>query len=100
MMGVFLLGVAQAAGAEGTRVADNVILSDRPPAMIANVEVRINGPADQQARAAAMAKDLIRIRPGEPLTESKLKASIQNLKISRRFAAIHVDSVSAAAGRS
>jgi outer membrane protein insertion porin family len=98
MMGVFLLGAAQAAGAEGTRVADNVSLSNRPPAIIADVKVRINGPADQQARAAAMAKDLIRMRPGEPLTESKLKASIQNLKISRRFAAIHVDSVTSAAG--
>ena len=98
MMGIFLLGVTRTLSAEGIRVANEVTISGRPATRIAKIEVRINGPVDQQARATAMARDLIRMHPGEPLTESKLKASIQNLKISRRFAAIHVDSITEAAG--
>ena len=41
-----------------------------------------------------MAKRLIRLKPGEPLSAEKIQASVDALSLSNRFAAIHVDSKS------
>ena len=47
---------------------------------------------------AAMAKRLIRLHPMDRFDEAAVQASINALKFSRRFSAIHVDSSSEAGG--
>ncbi len=69
-------------------------------AVVRDVQVVIDAPPEQQAPYAAMARQIIPIRPGKPLTDTAIQNTIEILKLSRRFSAIHVDSVSATDGES
>ncbi len=87
--------------AEGTLNAGNDgALTKGAGAVIAGVEVVIDGPLSQDRKNpyAYVARKLIRLRTGDPLHEEALQASLEALKLSRRFSAIHVDSTSGTDG--
>ncbi len=69
-------------------------LPARSGAVLGPVKIRITGPGsgDQAARFEALARDLIRLRPGEPFSETALKAALDRLGESGVFERIHADS--------
>ncbi|TKB25112.1 outer membrane protein assembly factor BamA [Desulfopila sp. IMCC35006] len=87
--------------ADNTVTVDNAAAQRNGPAMVVSgIQVVIDGtlPEDRKNSYAYMARQLIRLHPGDVLHEKALQASIDALKLSNRFAAIHVDSTSQAGG--
>lgn len=74
------------------------VSSVAPAVDIKEIRVEVAGAPDPREADAAMARRLIPLKPGDPLTAEGVEASIQALKLSRRFSAIHVDSVSEPGG--
>ena len=68
--------------------------------MINGIQVVIDGlfAEEEKKSYAHMARQLIRVRVGETLDEAALQASIEALKFSNRFSAVHVDSITQAGG--
>lgn len=98
ILGLLLLPCARGVAADDPATGKDKIVAGRPHARIADIRVVIDAPATQQAHHADMAQRLIRLNPGDPLTEDAVEQSITALKLSRRFAAIHVDSITEAEG--
>ncbi len=65
---------------------------------VSDVRVVINGPEDLQDTYGYLAKRLIRLHPGDLFDKGDLKASVEALKLSNRFSAIHIDSASEPGG--
>ncbi|WP_172683887.1 outer membrane protein assembly factor BamA [Desulfosarcina cetonica] len=70
------------------------------PPVIREVKVVIQDHPQRQATFQTIARSLIGLKAGDALTEKGIQASVEALKLSRRFAAIHVDTISAAQGES
>lgn len=88
-----LLLIPQTLAATGQPTANGTALSAEADTVIADVQVIIADLPDPQGRLSAMAHSLIRIRPGDPFSPAPIEASIEALDQSRRFAAVHVDSI-------
>ena len=78
--------------------ADNITvgseISNGSKVVVSEIQVVINGTPDQREPYSYMAKRLIRLHPGESLDKEAIEESIKALKLSNRFSAIHVDSIS------
>lgn len=98
---IFSLLLVQAAsvpGAEQATIVNDAPGSNDSAALITDIRVVILGPPGQQDPYANMARRIITIQPGDPLTDTAISSSIEALKQSHRFAAIHVDAVSTPGG--
>ncbi len=65
---------------------------------IDEIQVNIVAPPDRQAIDEDLARRLIPLRPGDTVTESAIAASIDAIRLSHRFSAIHVDSQTTSRG--
>ncbi len=61
---------------------------------VSDIQVVIKGSPDQREPYSYMAKRLIRLHAGDPLDKEVVEESVKALKLSNRFSAIHVDSIS------
>jgi outer membrane protein insertion porin family len=100
VLGILLVPCARGLAADAITVVNDALFSSGAEAVISDIRVVIDGPPDQREPYAAMAKRLIRMKPGTPLDQGTLQASIDVLKLSHRFSAIHVDSISTLKGES
>ncbi|MBR9986091.1 MAG: hypothetical protein KFF68_09285, partial [Desulfosarcina sp.] len=98
ILGILLVPYARGLAADTITVDNDAILQNEPETVIRDIQVVIDGPPDQRERHAAMAKRLIGSYPMDRFDEAAVQASIDALKFSRRFSAIHVDSSSGAGG--
>ena len=98
ILGILLVPCARGLAADTITVGNDATLKNEPETVIRDIQVVIDGPPDQRERYAAMAKRLIRLYPMDRFDEAAVQASINALKFSRRFSAIHVDSSSEAGG--
>ena len=98
ILGMLLVPCARGLAADTITVGKDAILKNGPETVIRDIQVIIDGPPDQRERYAAMARRLIRLHPMDRFDEAAVQASINALKFSRRFSAIHVDSSSDAGG--
>ncbi len=98
ILGILLVPCARGLAADTITVGNDATLKNEPETVIRDIQVVIDGPPDQRERHAAMAKRLIRLYPMDRFDEAAVQASINALKFSRRFSAIHVDSSSEAGG--
>jgi len=74
-------------------VANSAVMGDGSKLAISTVKIVIEGSPEQKKLYRYMAERLIRMQPGDNLSAVGVQASIDALKLSHRFAAIHVDSV-------
>lgn len=95
---ILILPSTWALAADAPAPGDAARISIGTDLMVDRIQVVIDGPADRQESYAAMARQLIRLSPGEPITPEDLQASIEALKLSQRFSVIHVDSIPTDAG--
>ncbi len=98
ILGILLVPCARGLAADTITVGNDAILKNGSETVIRDIQVVIDGPPDQRERHAAIAKRLIRLHPMDRFDEVAVQASINALKFSRRFSAIHVDSSSEAGG--
>ena len=85
----------------GDGVADRDVPSTAavdPVELASDVQVIIDGSPERQDYYAGMARRIIAIKPGQRLTEEALQASVDALRLSNRFAAIHVDTAPTSGG--
>jgi outer membrane protein insertion porin family len=94
VLGFILVPFARDLAADTVTVDNDTFIANGSKTVVSDIRVVIDGAPDQQKPYAAMARRLIRLKPGDPLNESNVQASIDVLKLSHRFSAIHVDSVS------
>ena len=80
-------------GASAESVPTPADIAKNAVPVVADVRIDINGAENQFARYTAMARALIDISPGDPLTADTLMTNTERLKLCREFATIHVDSV-------
>ncbi len=92
ILGILLVPYARGLAADTITVGNDAILKNGSETVIRDIQVVIDGPPDQRERHAAMAKRLIRLHPMDRFDAAEVQASINALKFSRRFSAIHVDS--------
>jgi outer membrane protein insertion porin family len=62
--------------------------------LVKGIKVIIADNPKNKKMYAKMAKRLIRLKAGDPLSAEKIQASVDALSLSNRFSAIHVDSIS------
>ncbi|MBC2710860.1 MAG: hypothetical protein HGJ94_07650 [Desulfosarcina sp.] len=98
ILGILFLPYAWVLAADNITVGNDTFFSDGSSAVINDIRVVIDGAPDQQESCAAMAKRLIRLHPGDPINEGTIRTTIEALKLSHRFSAIHVDSISESEG--
>jgi len=79
--------------ADKITVNNEALFSDGAGAVINAIRVVVDGAPDQQELYRTMANRLIRLQPGDPIDESAIQATLESLKRSQRFSAIHVDSI-------
>jgi outer membrane protein insertion porin family len=60
--------------------------------VVAGIQVIVKAPPDRIGDNEALARQLISLAPGDPLTRNAIQTSIDTLRLSNRFAAIDVDS--------
>jgi outer membrane protein insertion porin family len=60
--------------------------------IVSSIVVDLRDVAGRETEWFAMAQSLIFLREGEPFSETRLKESIEALKVSKKFEEIHVDS--------
>jgi len=60
--------------------------------VVAGVQVIVKAPPERIGDNEALARQLISLAPGDPLTRDAIHTSIESLRLSNRFAAIDVDS--------
>ena len=94
ILGILFVSSGAGLAEENTTPDNSLVFADGSKALISNIEVVIESPLEQKKSYAYIAKRLIRLQPGERLNTDAVQASIEALKLSRRFSAIHVDSVS------
>ena len=63
--------------------------------IVAGIQVVVKAPPDRIGDNEALARQLISLAPGDPLTRDAIQTSIDALHLSNRFAAIAVANVSA-----
>jgi outer membrane protein insertion porin family len=97
-LGMLLVPIARGLAADTITVDDDSLSSTGSETVINAIRVVIDGTADQQKPYREMAERLIRLKPGDRLGESAVQSAIDTLKLSRRFSAIHVDSIAEAKG--
>ena len=79
--------------------ADPKIAKERGASpIVKGVKVMIVNAPKHKDMYIKMAKRLIRLKPGDPLSDSNLKTSVDALSLSNRFSDIHVDSKPLAEG--
>lgn len=66
--------------------------------VVAGIRVIVKAPPDRIGDNEALARQLISLAPGDPLTRAAIQTSIDALRLSNRFSAIDVDSRSAPDG--
>ena len=91
ILGIFLGSATVGQAEETINVANSMVLGAGQVA-VGTIKVVIEGPPEQKKFYTYMAKRLIRLQPGDLLEKSTVQASIDALKLSHRFSAIHVDS--------
>ena len=84
--------------AETTTVVNDATASAAKGVVITAVRVVIEAHPKRQATYAAMAERLISIQAGDRLTDTVLQTALDALRLSHRFASIHVDSESTSGG--
>ena len=94
ILGILLVPCARGLAADTITVGNDAFITNGSKTVIGDIRVVIDGAPDQQKPYTALAKRLIRLKPGNPLDEGSVQASIEVLKLSHRFSAIHVDSIS------
>ena len=98
VLGILCLPFTRGLAADTVNVDDDTLFTNGSAAVINDIRVVIDGTPDQQKRYSALAKRLIRLKPGDPLDDGAVQAAIDALKLSNRFSAIHVDSISESDG--
>jgi outer membrane protein insertion porin family len=99
ILSLLLILLFAVVSASETIIADNDhVMSAGSAVLINDIRVIIDAAPEQQKVYAALARRLIRLGAGDALTESALQESIKILRLSRRFSAIHVDSISESKG--
>ena len=88
---VILVLLAFGRAAAGASEPAGSALAESADRRVAGVRIVIDGARDAEARYTAMAEALIGLAPGDPLTAQAIRTSTEQLRLSRRFAAIHVD---------
>ncbi|MFO7714974.1 outer membrane protein assembly factor BamA [Desulfosarcina sp.] len=91
ILGILVVPIGWVYAAEDIDTDKGALFADGSTAVIHAIRVLIDGAPDQQDEYAAVAQRLIRLRPGDNFDEGAVRESIQALKLSRRFSAIHVD---------
>lgn len=94
---ISVLGLLTAACMAGT-LAMAQALPAANPATIADIRIEIAGVDQGRKHYAAMAEALIGLSPGDRLTQAAIAASTERLRLSRRFADIHVDATTRSDG--
>ncbi len=100
VLGVFFM-LSTLGLAEDTVRVENAVAAKKDATMVVStIQVVIDGSFDKDKKEsyAYMARQLIRLRVGDVLDGEALQASLEALKVSNRFSAIHVDSTSQAGG--
>jgi outer membrane protein insertion porin family len=95
---LLLVPCARGLAADTSAADSDSFVTNGSETVVSDIRVVIDGPPNQQKTYSALAKRLIRLKPGDPFDEGAVQASIDILKVSRRFSAIHVDSVSESTG--
>lgn len=94
VFGILLIPFARGLAADTITVGNDTFATNGSKTVIGDIRVVIDGAPDQQKPYTALAKRLIRLKSGDPFDEGSVQASIDVLKLSHRFSAIHVDSIS------
>ncbi len=94
VLGILLIPCTRGLAVDAITVGNDTFITNGSKTVIGDIRVVIDGAPDQQKPYTALAKRLIRLKPGDPLDEGSVQASIEVLKLSHRFSAIHVDSIS------
>ena len=88
--------------ATATHAADEIATVDvsasdatGAPDVVEALRIIIKERPGREAYYTGMARRIIPIEPGDALTEKNLQASLEALRLSKRFAAIHVDTTTA-----
>jgi outer membrane protein insertion porin family len=95
---VLVVPISWSLAAETTTVVDDATASADKNAVITDVRVVIDAHPKRQATYAAMARRLITIHAGDRLTDTALQTALDALRLSHRFASIHVDADSDSSG--
>lgn len=100
VLGILCMTCAPGLAEESVTVKNTAAVPKSAKEVVSGIEVVIEGALAQDKKNSYiyMAKRLIRLHPGDPLREEAVQASIEALKFSQRFSAIHVDSTSQAGG--
>ena len=98
ILGILLVPWARGLAADTITVDNDASLKNGSETVIRDIQVVIDSPPDQRERHAAAAKRLIQLHPMDRFDEAAVQASINALKFSRRFSAIHVDASPDAGG--
>ncbi len=98
ILGILLVPWARGLAADTITVDNDASLKKGWETVIRDIQVVIDSPPDQQERHAATAKRLIQLHPMDRFDEAAVQATINALKFSRRFSAIHVDASPDAGG--
>ncbi len=94
VLSILWLPLARGLAADTVTVDDDTLFTNGSTMVINDIRVVIDGAPEQQKLYTTMARRLIRLKPGDPLDEGAVQAALDALKLSRRFSAIHVDSIS------
>ena len=98
--GLMLMVCVPGLAVESVKVDNAVTRPKGQETVVSGIRVVIDGPyaEDKKNSDADMARRLIQLHPGDPLHQEAIQASIEALKLSKRYSAIHVDSTSEAGG--
>ncbi|MGD9307723.1 MAG: outer membrane protein assembly factor BamA [Desulfosarcina sp.] len=86
----------QTDAAQGTPLQREAAMPAAGDATVAEVRVVVEAPPQRQKRDADLARRIIAIRTGDRLSGDAVETAINALKLSNRFSAIHVESLSEA----
>ena len=78
--------------------ATNAAMPDSTDQKISDIQVKINAPSNRQAFYEDLARRLIVLQPGDTITPDAIDASLDAIRLSHRFSAIHVDSQTTSQG--
>ena len=70
----------------------NVAIPGNTDQKISDIHVKINAPPGRQPFYETLARRLIGLQPGDTITQNAIDASLDAIRLSHRFSAIHVDS--------
>ena len=97
-LAIVLAPAAGLSAAQHVAPATNVAIPGSMNQKISNIHIKIEAPPDRQLFYETLARRLIALRPGDAITQNAIDKSLDAIRLSHRFSAIHVDSETTSQG--